>query len=205
MILVGQRFHRWIVISACPKSRHQKYLCRCDCGMEKAVVGTSLTSDGSKSCGCLRREVGKEMSASNFKNKTHGQSRTPVFQAWVDMLKRCNDPKHKSFRNYGGRGITVAPEFKDFAAFYKEIGPKPSPAHTLDRIDNNKGYIFGNIRWATQRQQMANVRKNISVTFQGETLIVAEWARRIGIDAGTLGQRLKRWPVEKAMTTPVRA
>jgi len=114
-------------------------------------------------------------------------------------------PKPSDRAYYAGRGITVCDRWRDsFVAFYEDMGPKPSPAHSLDRIDNDKGYEPGNCRWATRTEQMRNTRANRWITFAGETLTLADWSERLGIHKETLTRRLETWSVEEAMTRPVR-
>lgn len=91
----------------------------------------------------------------------HGMSHTSEYHAWNNMIRRCYDPKFKQFKDYGGRGIRVSDEFRSsFVTFYKHVGLKPTPQHTLDRIDNNGNYERGNLRWATHWQQVTNQRRN---------------------------------------------
>jgi hypothetical protein len=136
----------------------------------------------------------------------HGLSRTPEYRAWQLIRLRCTNPKHAAYPNYGGRGITMhEPWIEDPAAFVAHVGKRPSPAHEIDRIDNNRSYEPGNLRWATRKQQARNRRTNRLVTFRGETLTVAEWCERLSLPVTTISKRIKngRSP-EDALTTPVR-
>lgn len=90
----------------------------------------------------------------------HGMKGTPEWKAWVNARRRCTDPKHPDWKNYGGRGITMAKRWlRSFAAFYEHIGPRPAGL-MLERIDNDRGYVPGNVRWATRAEQNANRRKD---------------------------------------------
>jgi hypothetical protein len=89
---------------------------------------------------------------------THGQSRTPEYRAWMSMHDRCKRETHPAYANYGGRGITVCEEWSSFVPFFEEIGPRPGDTYSVDRIDNERGYEPGNVRWATKREQVLNRR-----------------------------------------------
>jgi len=107
------------------------------------------------------------------------------------MIQRCSNTNHKEYPNYGGRGITICERWRSsFENFLADMGTKPSPKHSIDRIDNNGNYEPSNCRWVTQKEQMHNLRKNVFITFDGETLVVAEWARRVGRHRSTIGRKL---------------
>lgn len=136
--------------------------------------------------------------------RTHGMCTTPEYKNWFAMKARCTDPKHSAYRWYGARGITVCDAWRDsFQAFLSDVGERPTRQHTLDRIDNERGYEPGNVRWATRTEQMRNTRTNRWLEFNGERLVIQDWARRIGISQATLHQRLQRgWPLEHALAAP---
>lgn len=136
---------------------------------------------------------------------THGHSRTrSEYRIWIKMRRRCKEEGETGYAAYGGRGIRVCERWDaSFADFLADIGPRPSAKHTLDRIENNGHYEPGNVRWAVRKVQQRNRRTNHHVTFNGETLCLAEWAERIGISFGGLCGRLRRgWPLERALTEP---
>lgn len=131
-----------------------------------------------------------------------GQRPTATYSAWQAMKKRCCEPNHRSYKHYGGRGITVCDRWQTFDNFYADMGEQP-PGHTLDRIDVNGNYEPSNCRWATAHEQSRNRRTNRLIEFNGETLCVVDWARRVGIHQNTLWQRIiTGWPVERALTEP---
>jgi hypothetical protein len=128
---------------------------------------------------------------------------SPEYGIWESMLRRCLNPKHKAFKDYGGRGITVCDRWRDFSAFYADIGPRPSPRHSLERKDGNGNYEPTNCRWATKREQQRNTRRNVRLTFRGETRCLAEWADIMGLKRELVRGRIRLgWDAERALTTP---
>lgn len=135
----------------------------------------------------------------------HRRWNTPEWSVWRDMRARCLNPKHRAFHDYGGRGISIDPEWQgSFSAFLRDVGERPSPAHSLDRIDNDLGYRPGNVRWATDGEQTRNTRAVRLVTFMGREMCLAEACRAAGLSKNTVGQRLfKGWSVERALSEPL--
>lgn len=130
---------------------------------------------------------------------------TPEYRLWVNMRYRCRNPKSRNYKYYGARGIGVCNRWQEsFDDFLADVGRRPSPSHSLDRIDSNRGYEPGNVRWATDREQMNNRRDNRLLTWSGQTFSLAEWARQIGVLEVTLRARLRKgWPIEQVLS-PVR-
>jgi hypothetical protein len=191
MVKVDDVFGRLIVVGL--EGSHA--ICRCSCGTTKKIFAGSLQRGSTKSCGCLRREVGG-------RDPTHGMSASPEYRAWSSLIQRCGNPNDRSYENYGGRGLQVhLPWKRDFSLFLKEVGPRPSEAHSLDRKDNSLGYVPGNVRWATGAQQSRNKRTSRMLTFQGRTQCLTDWATELGISKKTLHQRLTDgMSVERALT-----
>ena len=198
--LTGKRFGQWYVLgySSQKDDRHRKWLCRCDCGTVRSVRHENLLDGRSTSCGCL-------MKGSKLVPR-HGMHKTPEYKAWMAMNERCANPKHKYYEYYGGRGIVVCELWRDsFQVFYDDMGPRPSTKHSLDRIDNAAGYSPNNCRWATKSEQQNNMRSNRAITYEGITLNLSQWARRMGISNDCLCRRLNSgWAIEDALTRPVR-
>lgn len=135
----------------------------------------------------------------------HGR-RTPEYRVWVQMNQRCSNPRSSSWADYGGRGIRVCDRWRaSFSAFLDDMGRRPTSKHTIDRIDNDRGYEPENCRWATRHEQNSNNRRNRIISCFGETLTITEWSRRTGISVDVIGMRVKRgWDVEQALTTPAK-
>ena len=150
--------------------------------------------------------------------RRHGVSRTPEYRVWLGIKARCTNESHPAWADYGGRGITVCARWgSSVEAFVKDMSPKPSPEHQIDRADNDSGYWCGkcdecsalgrkaNCRWVMPVVNDRNRRSNHMIEFRGERLAMAEWCERFGIRHDIVGRRLKRgWSVEEALTTPPR-
>ena len=142
---------------------------------------------------------------------SHGFSRKPetryLYRVLERMIKRCNDESGRPFKDYGGRGIAVCDEWdhpSKFPAFLAHVGHRPTAKHTIERIDNNRGYEPGNVRWATRAEQMRNTRRTVFLTFRGETLCRRDMANKYGIPDCTVKKRLKKgWSLAEALLKPV--
>lgn len=198
--ITGQRFHKLVALEHAgyregAKCRKSLWKCICDCGREAIVAYVELMAGATKSCGCI---VGKH-------KRTHGATAggkvSPEFRCWEAMLQRCRNSKHKSFKDYGARGITICERWDSFEAFSADMGPRPSPEHSIDRRDNNGNYEPGNCHWTTRVAQSNNRRSSRRVELNGESLTLAQWEHRVGLKAGMLFRRLKAgWPIERALT-----
>jgi hypothetical protein len=203
---IGRRFGRLFVLDRAENRGHRaRFRCKCDCGEIKVVLAGSLRSGGSRSCGCLRKEVAKQRAT------THGEGSkkkgvSPEYRAWGNMIQRCCNKKLPNFEYYGGRGILVAKIFrKSFEAFLLEIGKRPGPGYSVGRIENNLGYAPGNIRWETKAQQNRNTRRNVLITFQGKTQTLTDWSQELRMPYEALRKRLRFWKdVGRSFTTPIR-
>src|SRR5262249_33794008 len=123
-------------------------------------------------------------------NRTHGESASLIYGIWKRMRLRCTSPIHRQYCYYGGRGITVCDEWlKSYEAFRDYMGPRPSPTHSIERIDNSAGYKPGNVRWATQEEQLRNRRNTLMINYHGRCRTATEWSRELQVNAKTL----QRW------------
>lgn len=137
------------------------------------------------------------------KRERHGHATgggSITYHSWEAMIGRTSDPER---RNYADRGITVCEEWKRFSGFLRDMGERPSRAHTIERINNDLGYFPGNCKWATRKEQMNNTRLTVFLTHEGVTLSLQEWAAKLKINPRTLHNRIKRggWSVEDALRT----
>jgi hypothetical protein len=131
---------------------------------------------------------------------------TVEYVAWGNMMSRTTNPNHVDYMGWGGRGIKVHPSMQTYKGFLAVMGERPTPQHSLDRIDNNRGYEPGNVRWATARDQARNRRSNRIITCCGETHCLAEWAENLHMNKQTIWMRINvyGWTTHQALSTPVK-
>ena len=200
--ITGKRFGRLVVLKFDHAEKYRKYyLCKCDCGNTKIVLKGNLLAGYTLSCGCLQKERASKASLlPNDEARLH--------RIFGGMKHRCYDEKHNRYPRYGGRGIKICKEWLDnreeFVKWSIENGY--APGLSIDRIDNNGDYSPNNCRWVKKREQGLNMSRNVVISYNGESMPLKEWARKLGIKNTTLHNRLKYlgWSVEKAFTTPVR-
>ncbi|MBO5704554.1 MAG: hypothetical protein J6R99_00880 [Alphaproteobacteria bacterium] len=196
--LTGKKFNRWTVIKRAGVDKNQNilWLCKCDCGTIREVLGCSLRNATTMSCGCYQKEM---------IHKIHGQTHTRLYKIWDNMKSRCFNNKHDSYYKYGARGITICDKWRnDFKAFYDwSMANGYDDKLTIDRIDNNGNYCPENCRWTTVKIQSRNTRTNHYISHNGKTLCLAEWAEKLNMRWNTLYYKLKRndWRLDKCMKT----
>jgi len=190
--LSGKMFGRLTVFrrAESPRPTETRWECQCDCGRQVVTASFRLRNGITKSCGCLANEL------TSLRSKKHGMFGTRLYRIWFNMKQRCANPKHVAYKNYGGRGITVCPEWQTFEPFCEwAIANGYRDDLSIDRIGNEEGYSPSNCRWVTDKEQGQNKRNNRMISFRGEKITVAECARRTGIRENTL-----RWRIGKGMS-----
>ena len=186
----GQKFGRLTAIECVGKNRanYAMWRCRCDCGKETTVASNSLRSGNTRSCGCLSVDLSTSRIVS--RNTTHGKTHTVLFRRWTGMHTRCENERAVNYKDYGGRGISVCNEWAAFIPFYEwAMANGYEPRLTLDRIDPNGDYCPDNCRWIPASEQAKNRRSTRYITFGGERMCLADWARKYHVDPTTLQGR----------------
>jgi hypothetical protein len=201
--LRGHRSGRLVAIQPIRRlGRHIVWSCQCDCGKRSEVSAQSLVRRTTKSCGCFKRELAAENSRRRM--TTHGRSGTLEYGIWSTIIDRCENQKSRSYADYGARGIAMCSEWRQsFERFIHDMGPRPSANHSVERIDNDKGYSPGNCRWATSVEQGANKRNNRILSFRGEQKTISQWSRVLGVSPASIRSRLGRgWTVDQTLGKP---
>lgn len=198
--ITGEKYNRLTAIKFVGNNKwgQRDWLFQCDCG-KKHIASLIVVRRGScKSCGCFYKETRGKY------HKTHGESNSPSYRAWIGMRARCLNKNNPRYSDYGGRGITICKRWNSFENFYKDMGDRPN-GKTLDRRDNSMGYSPDNCRWATKLEQNNNKRDTISIKYNGETLSLSSWARRLGLKRQTLYNRycLLGWDEKRSIETKV--
>lgn len=193
--LVGKRFGRLVVTDFVYKDRYPYYHCVCDCGNVKDVMGYSLTSGNTKSCGCLKKgQYSTRRASRRYQGRYDKYGHSRIYSIWNAMNSRCYNPKMQAYPRYGGRGIEVCAEWRDsFQAFHDWAAVNGyGDDLTLDRIDSCGDYGPDNCRWVSLEVQNNNRRDNVYLTCDGERMTIAQWARRTGASKAAMYKRYSR-------------
>ncbi len=187
--LTGQRFGRLQVVG--PLEGDQ-WLCVCDCGEERKVLGVNLRSGRSTSCRCNQRKVAAQLQYKHGEGKRGEQS--SEYRVWMGMISRCENPNEACYPRYGGRGIRICPEWRSsYVVFLRDVGRRPTPQHTLERIDNAGNYEPKNVRWATKSEQARNRRSTRLVTYKGKKMSLIEAAEQAGVPYKRLWESMGKY------------
>lgn len=190
-VSIGERFGRLVIIelrygSNGSKARAMKPLCQCGCGNTTQVLVSNLRRD-TISCGCAKAEM--------INGRRKPNRNASEYRIWGHMIQRCHNQNNPSYPGYGARGIFVDAEWRGedgFDKFFAHIGKRPSSVHSVDRRDNNKGYIPGNVRWVVAADQSRNTRRNRYFEIDGESMTLKDWCARRNVPVGTVHGRLAR-------------
>lgn len=196
--IIGKKFDRLLVVSNAGKNKNGStlYKCICDCGNTRIASFGDLNNGRVRSCGCLWRDV----------TVKHGMSRTPIYNVWSGMIKRCTKPYHKSYRLYGGRGIKVCEEWLHDPNSFIEwaLSHGYQEGLTLDRIDVNGSYCPLNCRWSTVKQQARNRRTNKTFLYKGSLYCLVELAEETGVPYDLIKNRIRLgWDIKRALEEPL--
>lgn len=172
---------------------------KCFCGKTFTSLKTSIKSGATKSCGCYH--IYKSTSRIVSMNTKHGMTGSSEYNIWSSMKARCYNTSNISYKNYGHRGIKVCEAWKDdFSKFIRDVGPRPSKRHSLDRVDNNGDYSPTNCVWSLPEVQQNNKSNNRIINYDGRSMTLAQWSRELCVGHTTLDNRLKKWGTKKALT-----
>lgn len=205
--LIGERYGKLTVLSLDSEKANgkPKWICKCDCGKIKSVAASELRRGNTKSCGCMMRDLG--LKRRQFKVPAESM---PEYQSWRSIKRRCYDEKATGYENYGGRGILMDIRWlKSFRNFYLDMGPRPGPEYSIDRIDSDGHYIPSNCRWATPEEQSNNKRNCIYFDLDGEKLTLPVIARKLSLNYSRLYWHISRGmglqeAIEKVRKVPSR-
>lgn len=195
---LGKKIGRWTVVKENGRfypGGHILWFCVCECGNTQNITGNTLKSGNSTSCGCYHAEMVGNMVRTHGATKCKDHKETREYTSWMQMKSRCRNTNLKSYKDYGGRGVTVCSRWlgeDGFINFLSDMGERPE-GHSLDRYPNNNGnYEPSNCRWATRPQQQRGRRNNIWLEHEGERLVMTDWLKRIAMPYSTFQYHVKK-------------
>ena len=199
--LVGKRYGRLVVVEKAESlNGHTRWKCKCDCGNECIVHGTSLKTGNTRSCGCYKTENARKLYS------TVRQNDKRLYAVWNGIKQRCLNKNSTSYHNYGGRGIKIDSDWANhYEAFYKwAISAGYKEGMEIDRIDNDGDYCPSNCRFVNKEEQ-ANNKRNVKLyTIDGSSKSLSQWCKEYGHEYYLVRQRVIKlgWPIEDALTAP---
>jgi hypothetical protein len=201
---IGMRFGKLTVADLVNWRVKRGVPCICECGKTTWPLARALYVGEAKSCGDpkCRPPMGDAQKAHySAIYTTHGMRKTSEYRAWHSMRARCLCSTHQAYARYGGRGLKIDPSWDSFETFFADMGPKPSPQHTLERVDNNQGYGPNNCEWAVWKAQNRNRRNTRMVDWDGRILPLVEACEIAGLDYPKTWSRIHRlgWSVQRAL------
>lgn len=198
----GKRFGRLVALEYIG---HSMWRCKCDCGTVKDIAFNSLNKGYTVSCGCYHKEVCSNKLAHN---RTHNMAESPEFNIWSMMKNRCTNPNCNRHQFYRDKGVKVCERWlgsEGFLHFIEDMGSRPGPNYSIDRIDNDGDYCKENCRWATKKEQSNNQSRNLLLEYKGKITTLALWCDELGLDYKRTWKRLQLgWSVSRAFEQPVR-
>lgn len=196
LVKKNKTYGRLLAVAPVGYNKHNQSLWKfvCTCGKEISVVPSRVTRGVLKSCGCLRKEIGKKQLT------THGMRGYRIYDIWCGMKQRCDDKKSPNYKHYGGRGISYEERWSKFENFYADMKDGYDNKKSLDRLDNNGNYCKENCRWATRVEQANNKSTTLYIKYRTENKTLAEWCRELNIKYVKTWLRIYRykWSPEKA-------
>lgn len=193
MEITGQIFGRLTVIEFIEvRNGRTMWRCKCKCGNEVIAVGQYLKSGNTRSCGCFKIDGIRQRSIKHGHQTIENKS--AEYRIWRHMKSRCYNPNVERYPNYGGRGVKVCERWiNSFENFFFDMGPRPSANHSLDRYPNVNGdYEPTNCRWATTKEQSRNTTTNSWLEYEGERLILSDWAIKLKTFPSNINRMLKK-------------
>lgn len=195
--LTGMKFGRLTAIQKTTGTTRGQWDCVCECGNTSVVRSTELRKLTTLSCGCLLRDVQRK------RHTTHGMHKTQAYSSWKNMTQRCNNPNHRDYPRWGGRGITICEKWSTFEGFWEDMGPTHVEGLSIERVENNGNYCRENCKWADRYEQHNNKRSNRFITAFGKTLTSYAWERETGVGHETIRSRIRLgWKPEDAVSQP---
>lgn len=198
---VGKKYGRLTIIKEWRDISRKTIYCEtiCECGNKHISQKGHLKSGGVRSCGCLVVDTNRKL----LNRLTHNMSYTNQYNVWKHLKQRCNDKNCKTYKNYGGRGISYDVKWETFEGFWEDMKEGYRKDLTIERINNNDSYYKENCCWTSNKEQQSNKSNNHFITINGETKTVSQWEEKMGFNRNMIYSRLKRgWDEEKAVLVP---